>query len=223
MENCKDKAGQGDRHPRHRRAADRGRAAVLAGLVRDAAERLGVPVQRHRACARSASATRSTTTTSRSSARTRCTACSSIPKDTPVDDRVERCRSSGPRTRWASRATPSSARAGPTIQTDYTDGRAGDQVAQVDLRRATASTTRAPCSMRKEAQVQGVDTGEGLGLLGAVLRQAAHPRRRGRGRGPVRVAELPAVRGQGLEPRARRLPQVRQEPRRLRCAGVHRR
>ena len=213
---------QGDGHPRHRRAADRAVAAVLADLVRDAADRLGVPVQRHRRARRSRSATRSTTTTSTSTARTRCTACSWSRRTSRRRSR-RRCRSSGPRRRWASRATPSSARAALDPDRLHAVRRRRMKSQQVDVRPQRLSTTRAPCFMRKEAQVQGVEHREGLGLLGAVLRQAPHPRGRQRGRGPVRVAELPAVRGQGLQRRARRLPQVRQEARRLRRPGVHRR
>ena len=67
---------RGDGPPRHRRAADRGRAAVLADLVRDAADRFVVPVQRHRPAhvPRRLHAVR--LLLQASSARPRCTVCS---------------------------------------------------------------------------------------------------------------------------------------------------
>ena len=132
-----------------------------------------------------------------------------------------RCRSSGPRTRWASRATPSSARAA-SRRSPRTPGRAGDEVEQLDLR------AQRPRLQGHRAHAQGGAGagrrhGEGLGLLGAVLRQAADQRGRQRRRGPVRVAQLPArSRTEGPNAELDKLPQVRQEARRLRRAGVGR-
>ena len=113
-------------------------------------------------------------------------------------------------------------KSGTAIQTDYTAGRAGDEVAQLDVRpqRPRLQGHRARCARKRrrrastpvkvwDCSVQCYD-------------QRLIQRGRRRGRRPVRVAELPAVRGQGRERRARRVPAVRQEARRLRRAGVGR-
>ena len=112
MESCKDKAGAGDGHPRHRRAPDRGRAAVLEDLVRDAADRLVVPLQRHGRAhvPRRLHAVRLLLQQVR---RERAARRVRRSRRTFRRRSRRRCRSSAPRTRWASRATPSSARAAP--------------------------------------------------------------------------------------------------------------
>ena len=73
---------------------------------------------------------------------------------------------------------------------------------------------------RKEAQVQGVNTVKVWDCSLQCYDSALPLDRRCRGREPLHVVVVPAVRGQGSQRRARQLPSVRQEARRVRCAGV---
>ena len=172
---------------------------MLADLVRDAADRFGVPVQRHRSRGRSTSVTRSTTTTSTSSAPTALHGVFVIPKDLPstIASTMPIFRAEN---KMGIKSDAEFGESGTAIQTDYT------QVAQA--MKSNNSTYgrngldyKGTVLMRKEAQVQGVNTVKVWDCSVQCYDKRLIQEGGERGRGPVRVAQLPAVRGQGLEPR----------------------
>ena len=144
MNSCKDKAGAATGIPDIAVLQTEVGAAVLADLVRGAADRLGVPVQRHRSAHVPRSATRSTTTTSTSTAPTRCTVCSSIPKDLPstIASTMPIFRAEN---QMGIKSDAEFGVSGTAIQTDYTPVAQAIKSHNSTYAPQRRSTTRAPC------------------------------------------------------------------------------
>ena len=212
-EQCKDKAGKPTGMPDIAVLQTYAGAAVLAGVVRGAA----VGGSRARTAAKASARSRISTATIdyylNKYGKDALHGVYLIPKDLPSTICGDDAASSRPRSRRASRRTPSSASAPATPQSDYTPF--------VQAIKSNKSTYARDGLDYVEHRVlpqggagAGREHGEGLGLLAAVLRPAPHLQRGLGGRRPVRVAVVPAVRGQGSQRRARRLPPVQQEARR---------
>ena len=221
-EQCKDIAGKPVGHARPRGGADVRRAGVLAGVVRVATRRRVVPLQRQRGADVPPGNRRRATTTSTKYGKDSLHGLYLVPERPAVDDLRDHSDVRGRQAARASRKTRSSASAALTPQSGYTPYVQSIKCAQLDVRarRLRLREHRVPPQGSEGA---GRQHREGVGLRAAVLRPAADQHRRLGRRGPVRVAVVPALRGQGPQRRARRVPEVRQEARGVRCAGVGRR
>ena len=208
-ETCKDKAGAATGIPDLAVLQTVRGAAVLAGLVRGVAVGSAVPV--HGGCAHVHGRQRSRWTYYKKYGENALHGVYLVPSDLPST---------------ISASTP-------LFSADQAAGDQGRRRVRRQRRLAPSRPTRRSCrpsrrttstfatQRRRLRELRlppqggtgaGREHGEGVGLLPAVLRPASDPAGRLRGRGPVRVALVPPVRGQGPQRRARRFLKYDKKP-----------